>query len=159
MVMPLSSGAVSSYLKPERLGRLGLGEVLAQPGMVGGQQRGRLRDERAERRGEGGQPYAAGPQPHVRGQLLGGGVEAADDLRGPLGEQPARLREPDAAPRALDELGAGLRLQPGEVVADGRLRVVQLLGGGGQRALAGDREEDAETDDIQHSSIVSIDGP
>jgi hypothetical protein len=44
----------------------------------------------------------------VRGELLGGGVEAFDDVGGPLGEQPARLGEPDAAPGALDELGAGL---------------------------------------------------
>src|SRR5690606_21711105 len=67
------------------------------------------------------------------------------------------LGQPDAPPGPLDQPGAGLGLQPGEVVADGRLRVVQLPRGRGERSGTGDREQDAEPGDIQHSSIVSMD--
>jgi hypothetical protein len=44
---------------------------------------------------------------------------------------------------SLDQLGAELRLQPGQVVADRRLRVAELLGGGGDRSVPPDRVDDA----------------
>ena len=51
-------------------------------------------------------------------------------------------REPDAAPDPLHQSGAGLGFEPGEVVADCRLRVVQFLGGRGERSVPGQGVED-----------------
>jgi hypothetical protein len=59
-------------------------------------------------------------------------------------------REPDASADPLDEAGAGLGFQPGQMVADGWLGVVQVLGGLGDRAVRGDRREDPQPHDIQH---------
>ena len=61
------------------------------------------------------------------GQLRVGGVDAADDLGRPVGQQLPGLGQPDAAADPLQQLRAGLGLEPGEVMADRRLRVVQLL--------------------------------
>jgi hypothetical protein len=49
-------------------------------------------------------------------------------------------------------LAPRLGLKPGEVVADRRLRVLQLTGGGSHRAVAGDREQDAQPRDIEHGA-------
>ena len=87
----------------------------------------------------------------MRGQFRLGRVEPAEDLLGALGEQLASLGEPDSAARALHQLRAGFRLQPGHMVADGRLRVVQRLSGGRNRAVPGDRDEHAEPGRIQHA--------
>jgi hypothetical protein len=80
---------------------------------------------------------------HHRGQFRGGGADAADDLGGAAGQVLALRREPDAPADPLHEPGAGLGLQPGQMVADGWLRVVQLLGSLGDRAMRGDRREHA----------------
>ena len=90
------------------------------------------------RGGEAGQAHAPGGQPDVGGQLGVGGIDPPDDLGGAVGEQLPGLGEPDAAPDPLQQLRAGLGLEPGEVVADRRLRVVQLLRGRGDRSVAGD---------------------
>jgi len=63
----------------------------------------------------------------VGGRFGVGGIDPPDDLGGPIGEQLPGLRKPDAATDPLQQLRAGLGLEPCEVVADRRLRVVQLL--------------------------------
>jgi len=78
---------------------------------------------------EAGDPDPAGSQAHHRGQFRGGGVDPADDLRGAAGQVLAFGCEPDAPADPLDEPGAGLGFQPGQMVADGWLGVVQVLGG------------------------------
>ena len=65
----------------------------------------------------------------------------ADDLGGAAGQVFALRGEPDAPADPLDELGAGLGFQPGQMMADSGLGVVQVLGGLGDRALRGDRRE------------------
>jgi len=100
-----------------------------------------VRHQRGERRLEAGDADPAGAQAHHRGQFRGGGVDAADDLGGAPGQVFALRGEPDAPADPLDELGAGLGLQPGQMVADRGLGVVQLLGGLGDRAVRGDRRE------------------
>ena len=72
-----------------------------------------------------------------------------------LGEQPPGVGEPDAASGPLDELGPCLRLEPRQVVADRRLRVVQRMRRCGHRAVPGDGHQDAEPGDVQH--VLTID--
>ena len=65
-------------------------------------------------------------------------------------------REPDAAADPLQQLRAGLGLEPGEVVGDRRLGVVQLLRRRGDRSVAGDGVDDAQPVDVQHASTLSM---
>jgi hypothetical protein len=92
----------------------------------------------------------------VRVQSAAGRIHATQDLRRAFGEHDAGLRQPDAASDPLHELRAGLRLEPRDVVADRRLRVVQLARGGRDRTVAGDGGEDAQTVEVEHSSTVSM---
>ena len=142
----------------ERLGRLRLGEPQVEAGVPVMQYRRRGGHDGAERGRERRQPQPSGPQPGEDRELVLGRVETADDLDGPFGEQPARVREPDAAPDPLDELGARLRLEPGQVVADRGLRVVQRVRRRGHRPVPGHGDEHAEPGYVQHGlTIEAID--
>ena len=136
---------------PQRLRRLRLGQPQVEAGMAVVQDRRRGRHDGAEGRGERRQPQPSGPQPGEDHQLVLGRVEAADDLDRPLGQQPPRIRQPDAAPGPLDQLGARLRLEPGQVVADRRLRVVQRVRRRRHRAVPGHGDEDAEPGHVEHA--------
>ena len=69
---------------------------------------------------------------------------------GVIDERAPGVGQPHAAAAALDELRAGLALERRDLLGDGRLRVRQALGGGGERALRGDLAQDAHTADIEH---------
>src|SRR5262249_13197390 len=120
---------------------VGVGQVQFDAGVLTAQGRCGVRYQGGERRLEAGDPDSAGSQAHHRGQFRGGGGDPADDVGGAAGQVLALRREPDAPANPLDEPGAGFGLQPGQMVADGWLRVVQLLGGFGDRAVRGDRRE------------------
>jgi hypothetical protein len=96
------------------------------------------------------QPHPALAQPDVRGELVLGRVQPADDLLGPLGQQPARVGEPHAPPGSLQQPGAGLGLQAGDVVTDRGLGVVQRAGRGGHRAVPRHRDQHPEPGHVQH---------
>ena len=130
--------------------------LISRPGCLAGQRRHRRRHERSDRRGEGGQAHAAGGQPDVGGQLRAGGVDAADDLGGAVGQQLPGRGEPDPSADPLQQLRTGLGLEPGEVVGDRRLGVVQLLRRRGDRSMAGDGVDDAQPVDVQHASTLSM---
>ena len=120
-------------------------------------ERGRhLWQEGDERRSVGRDAHPPSAQSDMGVELCGRRIHAPEDLRRPLGEHPARLGQTDAAPHPLDQLCPGLRLQPGDVVADRGLRVVQLAGGGSHRSVAGDRREHTEPIEVEHSSTVSM---
>ncbi len=87
----------------------------------------------------------------MRSQLCLGGVEPPKDLLGALGEQPASLGEPDSAAGSLHQFRARLRLEPGHVMADRGLGVVQHLSCGGDGSVSGDSDEHAEPGGIQHA--------
>jgi hypothetical protein len=130
---------------------VGLDQVQFDAGVLAAQGARRVRDKGGERRLEAGDPDPAGVQPHHRGQLRGGGVDPADDLGGTAGQMRTLRGEPDAAADPLHEPGPGLGLQPGQMMADRGLGVVQVLGGLGDRALRGDRRENPEPQDVQHA--------
>ena len=69
-------------------------------------------------------------------------VQPPDDLLGALGQQPASVGQPDAAADSLKQLGTGLGLEPGDVMADRRLGVVQRTSGRCDGAVPGDRDQD-----------------
>ena len=143
----------------ERLGRVHVEQRDLQLGVARGQRRHRPRHERADRGREAGEPHAPGGEADVGGELRARGVDPADDLRRPVREQLPGRREPDAAADPLEELRARLRLEPREVVADRRLRVVQLLRGRGHRAVAGDRVDHAQAVDVEHHINLTYELP
>src|SRR5206468_12811920 len=51
----------------------------------------------------------------------------------------------------------GLGLEPGEVVADRRLRIVQLLRCRGDRSTPGEGIKDPQPRNVQHSLSISMD--
>jgi hypothetical protein len=59
--------------------------------------------------------------------------------------------ESNPAADPLQQAGAGVGLEPGEVVADRGLGVVQFLGRRRDRAAAADRFENAKLHESQHS--------
>jgi hypothetical protein len=79
-----------------------VGEAELQAGVLPGEDRGRLRDERAHDRVEAGQPDPPRVQPDQGGQLRRGRVDPADDLGGPVGQQVTGGGEPDAAADPLE---------------------------------------------------------
>ncbi len=140
----------------QRLGRVRVDEAHLERGVPPREPLEGSGDERADGRGEAGQAYPAGRQPDVPRQLGVRRVDPADDLGGAVREQPTGLGQPDAAADPLEQLGAGLGLEPGEVVADGGLGVVQLLGGLGDRAEPAHGLQDPETSNVQHLSMLSM---
>jgi hypothetical protein len=140
----------------ERVRRMHVGEADLKARVALGQGRHRSRPEVRERGGEAGKPHAACVQPDVCRQLSAGRVDPSDDLGGADGEQLAGRREPDAAADPLQQLRARFRLEPRDVMGDRRLRVVQLLGGGGHRSVPGDGIDHAQAVDVEHSSTLSI---
>ena len=131
---------------------VGLGEVERQldAGMaiaVAGDGR---RHDRRPCAGERAQPQPAAAQPGDRLELVLGVGQAGEDDVGVLDERAARLREAHAARAALDELRGGLALERGDLLGDGRLRVGQRVGGGGERSTGCNLAQHAHTADVEH---------
>jgi len=139
---------------PQCLRRLGLGQPQVHARMPLVQYRRGGGHDGAERGGEHRQPQPPRPQAGEHRELVLRRVQAAEHLDGPLGEQPPRIGQPDAAPGPLDELRAGLRLKPGEVMTDRRLRVVQRVGGRGDRSVPGHGDQHAQPRHIQHGPTI-----
>ena len=73
------------------------------------------------------------------GDLDLGERQSVERGAGVLDQQPAGVGQVRAAARARDERSADLRLERGEVLRDRGLGERQRVGGGGQRAVVGDR--------------------
>jgi hypothetical protein len=139
---------------PHCLGRLRLGQPQVDARVPVVEDRRGGRHDRTQRGRERGQPQSAGPQAGEHRELVLGRVEAADHLGGALGQQPPRVGEPDAAPGPLDQLSAGLRLEPGQVMADRRLGVVQRVRRRGDRSVPGHRDQHTKPGYIQHGPTI-----
>ena len=90
------------------------------------------------------------------GQLRAGGIDPTDDLGRAVGQQLPGRGEPDPSADPLQQLRAGLGLEPGDVVGDRRLGVVQFPRRRGDRSVAGDGVDDAQAGDVQHASTLSM---
>jgi len=89
-----------------------VGQAYLQARIPVRQRRQRRRHERSVRRGEAGEAHAAGVQSHMGGELGAGGIDPPDDLGRAVGQQPPGRGEPDSAADPLQQLRAGLGLQP-----------------------------------------------
>ena len=65
-------------------------------------------------------------------------------------ERAAGVREPHAARPALEQPGARLALERGDLLGHGGLRVVERVGGGREGAPGRDLLEHAQAADIEH---------
>ena len=71
-----------------------------------------------------------------------------------LDERLARLGEHDAARPALEQARAGLALERGDLLRDGRGRVGEGVGGARQRAAARDLAQHTQSANVQHGRNV-----
>src|SRR4051812_35178641 len=92
----------------------------------------------------------------MSGELGVGRVDAAEDLRRAVGQQPPGGSEADPASDALQQLRAGLGLQSREVVRHGGLRVAELLRRRGDGFVARDGVEHAQAGHVEHGSTLSM---
>ncbi len=138
----------------ERLGRFGLGQPQVNARLVFAQQRRGGRHDGAERRRERRQPQPSGPQAGIGRQFVLRGIEPADHLGAPLGQEPAGVGQPDAPACPLDQLGPGFGFQPRQVVAHGGLRVVQGSRRGRDRTVPGHSDQDAQPRHVEHAPTI-----
>ena len=129
--------------------RDGLDEGELDVRVLAGEGSDRPRDDRRGRGLEGADPQAPARHPRDRLDLGVGRGHAVQDGLGVPEEDPARLGEPDAARRALEQLGVGLALERGDLAGDGGLREVERLRGRGQRPAAHDLAEDGEARGVE----------
>jgi hypothetical protein len=127
---------------PHRLRRLSLRQQQVDPRVPGGQAGQRGRNDGRQRGGESRQSDTFLPLTDVGGQLPLGGIQSAQDLLRPPGEEVAGVGQLDAPSRSLGEPGTGLGFQPGQMVADRGLGVVQRPGRGRHRSMPGYRDQD-----------------
>jgi hypothetical protein len=92
----------------------------------------------------------------VGGKLGLGSVDSSDDLGRPVSEQLSSVGETDTSADPLQQLRAGLSLEPGQVMAHRRLRVMQRLRCLGDRSVSGDSVDDSKPDQVKHASILSM---
>ncbi len=107
-------------------------------------------DERGDGGGEAGQPQAAPPKSRDLTELLLGLVQAGEYRLGVRHQGTASVGEPHRSHATLDEPGARLALEGGDLLADRRLGERQRLSCGGERAEGGDLSEDTEPAGIKH---------
>jgi hypothetical protein len=100
--------------------------------------------ERHQRRAGGrkrGHPQLPAAQPGDRLHVGLGRGEPTEDPLGVRQQRAAGGRKAHAARQALDQRDPRLGLERGDLLRDGGLRVGQLLGGSGDRALLGDLDK------------------
>ena len=134
----------------DRLVRLAFAEAQLDLRVAPPVQGDRLGDERGARARKARQPHAAALQPRDRSQLaLGVGEPRQDHVR-VRDQRPARVGEPHAARTALQEGGAGLLLERRDLLADGRLREVERVRGGRERASFRHFLQDPQAAHVEH---------
>ena len=143
----------------QRLGRLSLGELHGHRGVALPQPRQRTGDQGGGGGREGHEPHPSRLQARDRADLRLGLGQPVQDLRSPPRQQLPGLREPDRAPDALDQGGAGPLLQPAHHLRDGRLRIAQRLGRSGERAFLGDGSHDPQPCSVEHAPTLVRSAP
>ena len=124
------------------------GPVLAEPRQDGGQQPGGDALVRAE-------AQLADGALDERGDVGGGGVDPGQD-RSRMGKQDASgfgQAHRAGAAAAIEHARAHELLEPEDLLADGGLRVAELVGGGIERAMASDGIERHQVAELQPESI------
>ena len=109
------------------------------------------REQRAVRAGERRRAQDAGHRGALARERRLGGLELAQHGLGAEHELLPGGGEAAGAAVALEEDHAGLALQRRELLRDGRRRVPERVGGGGDRAAGGELAEDTEAADVEHT--------
>ncbi len=170
-------GVVQQRLQVELLGGVGVlfvggdhrevdGAVGEQVQQVGGEAFGEADRDLRVRGAEGGEragdeggvgavvgahPQAAGGEFGERGQVAAGGVEAFEHRLGVRQQGAAVLGQPDPAGQAVEQRGAQLGFQGGDLAGDRGLGVAQPFSGGGEGAEVCDGAEDVQPSHV-HSA-------
>lgn len=124
-------------------GVLGL-ELQADAGVAAAEVHDRLGHEVPYGRRPGGDAHGAGVPAHELVEAAQRPVEAGDAVGCGRLQDAAGLGGDDAAGVALQQAGAGLLLQPADVLADGGLGAAEVAGDGAEAARPADGHEDAE---------------
>ena len=88
------------------------------------------------------------------GEVGLGERRALEQRVGVLDERQRRVGEPHAAAGALEQPHAGLALEHGELLGDGRGRELERVGDGGDRAALVELAQQAESAEVEHSSAT-----
>jgi hypothetical protein len=124
-------------------------------GVAAREQRHGRRKQGRPRRGKGGHAYPPAAHAGNRLQLRLGGGQPGDHHLRVLDQRTAGVGERDPAAAAVDERGAGLLLEGGDLLRDGGLGVGQGIGRGGERAVLRDRLQDPQLFDVEHNQSLS----
>jgi hypothetical protein len=111
-------------------------------------------EERLRGGGERGHPQRAG---HLAAETLevgDGRLAVGEDAFGVLDETHPRIRQPDAARRALEKRHADLAFKRGHLLGDGRRREPQRLGRCDDGTVFGYLTEYAEACRVEHEVIL-----
>jgi hypothetical protein len=130
-------------------GELDPGCAAVQLGHGGGQ-------ERDVGGGDAAEPHVSCVEPADRVQLLAGGGDAGEDGRGVLAQRAPGLGQANAAGAALQQRQAGLVFERRDVAGDRRLGVAEGLGGGAERAAAGDLIEGLQMPEIHNPDGMRV---
>ena len=116
----------------------------------------RLRDDRRTRGWERGESHPAASHARERLELGLGLGQVGEHGFGVAHERLAGIRQSDAARVALDELGARLALEGGDLLRHRGLGVGQRVSRGGERTLVGDLAEHSHPAHIKHKRSLSL---
>ena len=117
--------------------------------------RDRERHDRPRRGRERGHAQAPARARRDLGELGLGVGELGEDALGVAHERLAGRGQAHALGEALDQLHAGLRLEPCDLLRDGGLRVGERVGGGGEGAAQRHLAQDLEQAEIIHKARLS----
>jgi len=124
-------------------GQVDVGVALVEAGHGAG-------DQGLDGGGEAGQPQPTPPQAGELAELLLGLVQVGEHRLGMRHQRPAGVGQAHRSHATLDEPGARLPLEGGDLLADRRLRERQRRGRGRERAAAGDLPQHPEPTRIEH---------
>ena len=130
---------------------LGLDDLHPHVGVGGGHRRGSGRGDPQRGGLEGGEPHGPGDAAErAGGQLRLGGLDAVEQLARVARQDAPRLGQAHAAARTLEQDGARLALQRGELLGDGARRVVERPRGGVDRPARLQLAQDPQPPEVEH---------
>ena len=115
----------------------------------------RLDDERCTNARVGAEPQASRLERGDRLQLRLGGRQALEQRSAVADQRVASRSQSDRPYLANDQLRPDLPLERRHLLGDGGLRVVEGVGGGGERATVGELREHPEACRRQHDEMES----
>lgn len=104
----------------------------------------------------GGQCQTAGDFAGQVGQGAAGVIQYIEDLIGPWQQGAAGFGQADFPAQSIEQSHLQLLLQPGDALADGRLRQVQPFAGAGEASGLGNRDKSVEVGEVHNEVSVTF---